>query len=296
MTVTADDFTRQMQALLPPGKAWARNQNALITKMIQGASPEMARVQGRGDDILREMNPGESVEMLPEHESLNGIVASGTTSQRQAALLAKLQDQGGHNPADYTAWAAARGFYGVVVRRRPILPFRAGDRATSRAHGIEWAHVHIVEYMPDILTPAANSFDAWTVSTGSVTANAANGPDGTLTADRLNPASLTAVVTTSAQPVFSVWVRAVTNNSPVVLINFGGASTSKTLTTRWTRMQLRATSASTSSVTLTAGGGQVYAWGAYAGVPSATFEADFLLRQQAHALPLFRVIGDYPKD
>lgn len=297
MTLSADDFTRQMQALLPPGKAWSRSQSSLITKALQGAAPEFARVQGRGDDILREMNPGEAVEMLPEHESLNGIVASGTTSQRQAALLAKLQDTAGHNPADYTAWAAALGYPGVVVRRRPIPPFRAGDLAGYRAHGKAWAHAHIVEYMPDILTPAANDFGAWTPVFGTVTANQAQGPDGIgLTADVISDLSIrTAAVTSSNKPRFSIWAKA-WSGSPTLGLAMGSASAFFPLQTWWKRFEIQSPDSSVSAVSLNVSGGAALAWGAYAGAPIAAFESAFYARQQAHAAPLFRVIGDYPKD
>jgi uncharacterized protein YmfQ (DUF2313 family) len=296
--MTADDFTAQLQALLPPGKAWTRKPDSLVTKSIEGCSPEFARAQGRADDILREANPGEAVEMLPEHEDLNGVVASGTTSQRQAALLAKLQDKGGHNPADYTAWALGKGFAGVVVRRRPIPPFRAGDLAGSRAHGTAWAHAYIVEYMPDILTPAANAFGSWTILLGSVTSNYAQGPDGdpSLAADRINgDAAMTAAIASSDKPTLSLWLKAY-SGAPVAFIAVGTANISVPLLNYWRRYQISTTELSVSQVALGISAGNALAWGAYVGAPNATFESDFYARQQASAAPLFRVIGDYPKD
>lgn len=296
MTYSADDFTWQLQSLLPPGKAWTRDQNADTTKVLKGLSPELARVQARADDLYREFNPGEAVELLPEYENVNGLTATGTVSQRQAALIAKLADDKGHNPADYVAWALSKYGLNITVRRMPLKPLRAGFRAGTRARAWQWAHAFIVEYMADTLSPAANSFNSWSASSGSVTANAANGPDATATADLLSGSTptLTAAFGAASQVQFSVWLRAASAVQNATM-SIGANTYDFPVSLSWRRYEMRA--GGTSGVVGLATNGNVYAWGAYVGTVNQAFENEFgNSRQQSQSVPLYRVIGDRPED
>lgn len=296
MPYTEDDYTAQLQAHLPPGKAWPRDQNSDVTKVLKGLSPELARVQARAAALLSEFNPGEAVEMLPEHENVNGLPSTGTVSQRQNALITKLRDDAGHNPADYAAWALSK--YGITAtfRRQPLPPLRAGFRAGDRARDPEWGHAFMVEYMVDVLTPAANAFNSWSLISGTVTANAANGPDGTATADLISGATpfLNGALSNGNAVQVSMWLRAA-SSAPIATIACGSEILTVPLSTSWRRYVLRSSGGSLVALGFT--GGTVHAWGAYAGLINSAFEDEFAnVRQQSQSVPLYRVVGDWPED
>jgi uncharacterized protein YmfQ (DUF2313 family) len=310
VSIAEKGFVGQLQALLPPGKLWSRSVASLITAAFEGIAPEFARVQERADQLELEMNPGTATELLPEHESTNGItpVAGATIAQRRAALLAKLQETSGHNPADYAAFAAAFGYPGTQVVRMPLPPLRMGSRVGDRLRGEGWAHAYFLAYMTQLLTEQPNDLNAWARAGGvTAAANTGTAPDGTLTADRVSFTSGTGVLSCAlsspASPVqFSVWLRTPTGTGTRVItlsVRSPSSSVNRTVLVQeqWTRFEtLRNPLAGANSVALTpVTTGDVLAWGAYAGSPNASFEAAFLNRQQAHSVPLFRAVGDVQK-
>lgn len=317
MSLGAPEFLTQLQALLPQGKAWSRSTDSDITKVLNGLAPELARVQGRAEDFLLEANPGTAVEMLPEYENVNGLPdpcapTLGTTEERQNAVLARLREDAGHNPADYVALAETFGHTGTVVYRRPFMPFYAGrGRCGSRCYGKEWVHAFIVAYMLNRVTPSV--FGGWTLSGTTVDANIERGPDGLLvTADRLNfgtspSASVTNVFggTPPAEALFSVWLRAESGTRSIRLtvssVSNVDVTADFTVGSTWRRCALRtahATGIDTVAIspTVTGTAQNVLAWGACVGEADVRFECRMRNVRQAHTVPDFRVIGDWPKD
>ena len=166
MGLTADAYLGQVQALLPPGLAWTREQDAVLTLLLQGLAEELARVDGRADDLVDEADPRTALELLQEWEAVCGYpdecLESGATPQeRRAAVVARLTARGGQSRAYFIALAAVPGIFDhynrvqAVPRRRhcrhraqrnrkraPV----AGDRArrrrgdsVSRSPSILWA-------------------------------------------------------------------------------------------------------------------------------------------------------------
>ena len=116
---TADAYTAQLQQLLPTGPAWSRDPAGTLTAVLAALAAEFARVDGRVDNLLAEIDPRSTYELLEDWERVLGLPdgctpVSGTLSERRAALIQKLTSLGGQTPAFYVALAAALGFEVVI--------------------------------------------------------------------------------------------------------------------------------------------------------------------------------------
>lgn len=122
MALTVDDYLGQLQALLPPGPAWPRDEDAAATRLLRGLAVELARLDGRAVQLLEEADPRTASELLADLERVAGlpdpcVVAAGVTqgtAQRRASLMARLTTIGGQSAAYFTALAATLG-YAVTI-------------------------------------------------------------------------------------------------------------------------------------------------------------------------------------
>ncbi len=88
MVMSPAHYLQQLQALLPLGRAWPRDPDAVLTRRLQALADELARVDARAAAALDEVIPDHAAERLPEWEVLTGV--SG-----REAVLAQLSAQGG---------------------------------------------------------------------------------------------------------------------------------------------------------------------------------------------------------
>lgn len=126
MALTDTDYLRQLQALLPPGPAWPKDDSALMTRLLSGLSVELARVDGRAWQIAEEADPRTVAELFADWERVAGLpdacaVAFGgtqTMAQRRAALVGRLATLGGQSPAYFIALAASIGYAITITEFR----------------------------------------------------------------------------------------------------------------------------------------------------------------------------------
>lgn len=142
MANNAEIYTQIIQALLPLGRIWPRDAEAVLTKLLASWAMELARVDVRADDLLDEVDPTTTLELLSDFErvcGLPGICSSGedTVEQRRGEVLAKLTSRGGQTPAYFIELAAQLGYETEIEEFRP---FRVGGAAGDRAYGTSWAH------------------------------------------------------------------------------------------------------------------------------------------------------------
>lgn len=120
----AADYLAQLKALLPPGQAWPRDASARLTQLLSAWSDELARVDGRVAQLLEEIDPRTTGELLPDWERVAALPdtcvdEAQTTSQRRAALHAKLTTLGGQNAAYFVALASSLGYSVTISEYRP---------------------------------------------------------------------------------------------------------------------------------------------------------------------------------
>lgn len=140
MGLSADHYARQLKALLPQGSAWDLDTVSDIHKTLLALADELARVDARGDDLLKEWNPATAVETLADWERILALTpaAGATTSARQAAASAAYTQQGGSTPAFFIALALQLGFTATIDE---FLPTYAGSAyAGMPLYGSDWAY------------------------------------------------------------------------------------------------------------------------------------------------------------
>ena len=115
MGLTNANYLSNLQDSLPPGPAWPRTVDAVLTKLLQGFADEFARVDGRALTILEEADPRTTTELLVDWERVAGlpdtcVIATQTTAQRRAALTTKLTSVGQQTEAYFIDLAARLGY------------------------------------------------------------------------------------------------------------------------------------------------------------------------------------------
>lgn len=123
MGMTADQYREHNQALLPSGPAWTRAPDAVLTTLLDALAQEFARVDVRADELIAELDPRTTTELLEDWERAFGLPApcmpaSQTLADRRAALWAKMTAIGGQSRAYYFEQMRKLGF--VSERWTPV--------------------------------------------------------------------------------------------------------------------------------------------------------------------------------
>lgn len=120
MAMTAGDYADQLVELLPSGPAWP-NEGSQSSRMLSGLAAELARIDGRVDALLDEVDPRTVIELIDEWELVSGTTGS-TLVQRRAALHARMISLGGQSRAYFITLAGALGY---TITIEELQPFRA---------------------------------------------------------------------------------------------------------------------------------------------------------------------------
>jgi len=123
MGIGASDYRRMLQALLPVGPAWPRDEGAVLTDLLAAWAEEFARLNARADDLLNEADPSTASELLPEWELDYGLGGEGAAADRQAAIEGAMNARGGVSPQYFMDLAAAAG---VGIALSFYRPFQVG--------------------------------------------------------------------------------------------------------------------------------------------------------------------------
>ncbi len=126
-----DTYARMLAALLPPGKVWRLLTGSVTSKLLEACGDELARVEARAGDVLRESDPSLTVELLAEHERELGLASDGTVAERLARVVARTVARQRYRPVDFqTALALLLGLDAedvVVVERTHAIAVAMGD-------------------------------------------------------------------------------------------------------------------------------------------------------------------------
>ena len=126
---TVSAYREQLAALLPRGSAWAKQRGSMLVSVLESLAVEAARIDERGDDLLVEMTPDTTLEMLADWERVAGLPDTcgaedvQTIETRSAALLTRLKSLGGQSPQYFIDLAEIFGFRITISE---FMPFRAG--------------------------------------------------------------------------------------------------------------------------------------------------------------------------
>ncbi len=141
---SAAQYLEQLQALLPPGAAWARDSEATLTKLLAGLAEEFARVEGRGLVLVEEADPRTTAELLGEWETAFGLpdscaVTPSTVPGRQLALHQRVASLDGQSVPYFVTLSALLGYEAEIDEFRPLrLPFTIPARVAGRRWAFAW--------------------------------------------------------------------------------------------------------------------------------------------------------------
>lgn len=148
---SAAAYKAQLAALLPRGRAWPREDGSALMQLMHAEAEELARIDGRISDLLEEVDPRTTLELLDDWERVAGlpdtcIAAPDSIAERRAAIQSRITGMGGQTREYFINLAATLGFAITIDEFRP---FRVGDgRVGEMLCDEAWAHVWRVNVQP----------------------------------------------------------------------------------------------------------------------------------------------------
>lgn len=140
---SAEDYLGQFQRLLPRGRIWHRGWGEVQDADLLTLMPVWARLGNRLNDLITQIFPCTTTELLPEWEVSLGLPdpCTGplpTIQQRTSAVCAKFSARGGQSIAYFEALAAALGF---EITIQTFYPFTVGrSRVGDHLFDEKWAY------------------------------------------------------------------------------------------------------------------------------------------------------------
>lgn len=118
------DLVSAFQRLLPTGRAWRRDTQAVITQTITALLPNFQRCAANAVGLLTQTFPATTVDLIPEWEASlglpNGCTPLGQTiAQQQAQIVAQLIASGGQSISYFLSVCTALGFPGCTITDGP---------------------------------------------------------------------------------------------------------------------------------------------------------------------------------
>lgn len=143
MVLTEEDYRRQLQALLPLGPAWPKDDSDLSSRLLGALAAELVRVDSRAWSLLDEADPRSVSELFADWERVAGLpdactvafTGDQTQAQRRAALVGKLTTLGGATPAYFIGVAAALGYTITITE---FTAHTVNDDVDAPINGVEW--------------------------------------------------------------------------------------------------------------------------------------------------------------
>lgn len=140
---SAPDYLFALQALLPRGRVWPRDPDAVQTKVLTGLVQSYVRTNASANQVLVEALPSTTFQLLPEWEATMGLPdpcagTSPTIQGRRSQVVARFTGVGGQSVGYMVAFAKSLG-YTVTVKQ--YAPARVGQsRVGQPLCGPAWAH------------------------------------------------------------------------------------------------------------------------------------------------------------
>lgn len=117
-------YREQFFALQPPGQALPTDPDSVWGRLLDGLAREYGRTESRSSALVRESDPRQSAELLPDWERVCGlpgdcaIAWDSTLQARRAAVVAQLTGAGASVSPIFSSW-------------RPCWAFPSASRNTA---------------------------------------------------------------------------------------------------------------------------------------------------------------------
>lgn len=98
MTTSPELYEEQLFASLPPGRAWPDRLESNLRQLLLALAVQLYAVDLRGQQVLAELDPGTTFDLLPEWERLLGLPdpcapPAQTVQERRARVVQRLTVQ-----------------------------------------------------------------------------------------------------------------------------------------------------------------------------------------------------------
>lgn len=150
------DYLVALQNLLPRGRIWPRDADAVMTAALAGLAPIYVRNNARANQVIDEAFPPATYELLPQWEATLGLPdpcggVAPTVQARRGQVVARFIAKGGQSAAYFIEFAAALGF---TITVNSCAPFRMGQSRMGQPLGdSEWMFVWQVHGPVDAAIP-----------------------------------------------------------------------------------------------------------------------------------------------
>lgn len=131
------DYADALHKLLPSGPAWPRQEGTTLDATLRGVATCGHRLNGDANDLLVDAFPATAVQLLPEWEETCDTDGTGSTNQRQAAVMAVLEDSGGSTRSYFHSLVLSFGFTSATINDGRGM--RVNDPVNSRMYGVAQA-------------------------------------------------------------------------------------------------------------------------------------------------------------
>jgi uncharacterized protein YmfQ (DUF2313 family) len=115
MVVTLQAWLAALQAMLPPGRAFTREPDSNLAKLLSAIAAMFLAAQLKLENLLEQADPGRATDMLADWERLLALPdkclvgQNLSTAARRRIATQRLVEQGGQSAAYFIALAAALG-------------------------------------------------------------------------------------------------------------------------------------------------------------------------------------------
>lgn len=142
--LTKEEFLNILQKFLPEGAAWPRALDSMLAKLLTSFAFLFSLLDLRLRDLLAELNPATSTELLPDWEAFVGscdecCTTLGTLAERRVRVVAKLNEQGGLSRAYFLKLAADLGYLDTTITE--FRPTNCGMHCESPVVDEYWRFV-----------------------------------------------------------------------------------------------------------------------------------------------------------
>jgi uncharacterized protein YmfQ (DUF2313 family) len=137
------DFKQALLRLSPRGRVWRRDVEANFPALLGALAPSYTRTAAAALQLLVDVFPGTTFNLLPEWEASLGLpdpctAPDPTFQERLAAVAAKFSSRGGQSVRYFINLAALLGF---TVTIDQFWPFSADDPCDGPDYDPDWAFV-----------------------------------------------------------------------------------------------------------------------------------------------------------
>jgi uncharacterized protein YmfQ (DUF2313 family) len=138
VTRSAEAYAARLASLMPRGPMWEPGADLTMDLLLLWIGRELARIDQRIADLLREADPRETSEMIEDWERECGLPhdLAVTIEDRRAQVVARLTARGGASRPYFIAVAEALGFPGATITE--FGPLACTDPCTGAVASTLW--------------------------------------------------------------------------------------------------------------------------------------------------------------